>query len=46
MITNKYSAVATNHLFWFLEFKKYINLLNEGKTNDDIKQLSINENIF
>ena len=42
----KYSASATNHLFWFLEFKKYVNLLNEGKTNDDIKQLSINENIF
>lgn len=42
----KYSASAINHLFWFLEFKKYINLLTEGKTNDDIKQLSINENVF
>jgi len=32
--------------FWFLEFRKVINLLNGGKTLSEIKSLNIEENIF
>ncbi len=42
----KYSAGAVKHSFWFSEFRKVINLLNKGKTFDEIKDLNINENIF
>lgn len=46
MIRKEYSAGAVKLSFWFLEFKKAVQLFNEGKNKEDIKQLSINDNIF
>ena len=46
MIDDKYSAGLVSQSFWFVEFKKVIKLINEGKTDDEIKELCINENLF
>lgn len=46
MTEKRYSAGMVNHSFWFTEFKLFIDLLNEGKTTDDIRELNDNENIF
>ena len=46
MKRNEYSAGAVSYTFWFLEFRKVVQLLAEGKTYDDIKKLSEEENIF
>ena len=46
MIDDKYSAGLVSQSFWFVEFKKVIKLINEGKTDDEIKKLCINENLF
>lgn len=46
MFRKEYSAGAVKLSFWFLEFKKAVQLFYEGKTREDIKQLSINDNIF
>lgn len=46
MVRKEYSAGAVKLSFWFLEFKKAVQLFYEGKTKEDIKQLSINDNIF
>lgn len=46
MHINEYSAGMVKMSFWFLEFRKVINLLNEGNSWDEIKRLSIEENIF
>ena len=46
MIDEKYSAGLVSQSFWFVEFKKVIKLINEGKTDDEIKELCINENLF
>ena len=35
-----YSAGAVKHSFWFMEFRKVVSLLAEGKTFDEIKQLN------
>ncbi|MCJ0567673.1 DUF1819 family protein [Enterococcus cecorum] len=42
----KYSAGLVSQSFWFVEFKKVIKLLNEGKTEKEIKELCINDNFF
>lgn len=42
----KYSAGLVSQSFWFVEFKKIIKLLNEGKTEKEIKELCINDNFF
>jgi hypothetical protein len=42
----EYSAGMVKLSFWFLEFRKVINLLNGGKTLSEIKSLNIEENIF
>lgn len=42
----KYSAGLVSQSFWFVEFKKVIKLLNEGKTEKEIKKLCINDNFF
>ncbi len=39
-------ACRTKDLLWYRETKQCIELLREGKTLDDIKELSQNENIF
>ena len=46
MKRNEYSAGAVSYTFWFLEFRKVVQLLAEGKTYDEIKKLSEEENIF
>lgn len=46
MVKNGYSAGMVSKPFWYVEFKKVIKLLQEGKTLDDIKKLSLEQNIF
>ena len=46
MKRNKYSAGAVKFSFWFMEFRKEVQLLSSGKTFDDIKKLSEDENVF
>lgn len=41
-----YSAGLVSKPFWFLEFKKYMELLKKGKDFNEIKELQKNENIF
>ena len=43
---NKYSAGAVKFSFWFLEFRKEVQMLSSGKTFNDIKKLNEEENIF
>ena len=42
----EYSAGAVSKGFWFQGFKKYIGLLQEGKTEAEIRELQQKENIF
>ena len=46
MVKKNYSAGLVSQRFWFYEIKEYINLLNEGRTDAEIKQLSESNNIF
>lgn len=46
MKKNEYSAGAVSYTFWFMEFRKVVQLLAEGKTFKDIKRLSDEENLF
>lgn len=46
MERKEYSAGAVKLSFWFMEFRKVVNFLNEGKQLEDIKQLNKAENIF
>ena len=46
MKRNKYSAGAVKFSFWFMEFRKEVQLLAQGKTFEEIKRLSEEENIF
>lgn len=46
MKRNKYSAGAVKFSFWFMEFRKEVQMLASGKSFDDIKKLSEEENIF
>lgn len=46
MNRNKYSAGAVKFALWFMEFRKEVQLLSQGKTFYDIKVLSADENIF
>ena len=46
MRRNKYSAGAVKFSFWFMEFRKEVQLLEKGKSFDDIKKLNDEENIF
>ncbi|MDT2746997.1 DUF1819 family protein [Vagococcus fluvialis] len=41
-----YSAGLVSQRFWFYEMKQYIELLNEGKNDEEIKILSEEVNIF
>lgn len=43
---NKYSAGAVKFSFWFMEFRKEVQMLSSGKSFDEIKKLSEDENIF
>ena len=46
MERREYSAGMVKMSFWFSEFRKVIQLLNQGKSWDEIKRLSLNENLF
>jgi hypothetical protein len=46
MVRKEYSAGMVKLSFWFAELRKVIELLNSGKSIDEIKLLSIKENIF
>lgn len=43
---NKYSAGAVKFALWFMEFRKEVQLLSQGKSFEEIKILSEDENIF
>jgi hypothetical protein len=42
----KYSAGAVKFALWFMEFRKAVQLLEQGRTFDEIKELSAKKNIF
>lgn len=42
----KYSAGLVSQSFWFVEFKKIVKLLIDGKSEQEIKDLCINDNFF
>ena len=46
MNRNGYSAGGVKLSFWFMEFRKTVSLLDEGKDWDAIKQLAVDENIY
>lgn len=46
MEQKKYSAGAVKLSFWFMEFRKVVGLLVEGKSFDEIKLLNQERNIF
>ena len=46
MERKEYSAGMVKMSFWFSEFRKVIQLLNEGRSWDEIKRLSLDENLF
>ena len=46
MTNTTYSAGLMSQSFWFVEFKKIIKLIHEGKTDDEIKNLCLEENLF
>lgn len=46
MKRKEYSAGAVKLSFWFMEFRKVVSLLSEGKQLEEIKQLNKAENIF
>ena len=46
MDRKEYSAGAVKLSFWFIEFKKVVELFSEGKDTDEIKSLAMNENLF
>ena len=45
-IRNDYSASAVKHAFWFMEFRKVVTLRYEGKTWEEMKNASEEENLF
>ena len=46
MKRKEYSAGAVKHSFWFMEFRKEVKLLDEGKSFEEIRELCKTENIF
>lgn len=46
MRKQEYSAGMVKLSFWFSEFRKVINLINQGKTLPEIKVLNVEENLF
>ena len=45
-VRKEYSAGAVKHLFWFMEFRKVVQLLSEGMSLSDVRELNKQENIF
>lgn len=46
MKRNKYSAGAVKFAFWFMEFRKEVELLQSGKSYEEIKVLNTQGNLF
>lgn len=46
MTSETYSAGLISQSFWFVEFKKVIKLISDGKSEEEIKKLCLDENIF
>lgn len=46
MIPNMYSAGLVSQSFWFIEFKKVVKLISDGKSDDAIKAICTEENLF
>lgn len=46
MIRKEYRAAATKLPFWFMEFRKEVGFLAEGKTFDEIRNLANDQNVF
>lgn len=46
IMPSEYSAGLMSQSFWFVEFKKYLKLVNNGKSPDELKQMVVVENLF
>lgn len=46
MTRKEYSASAVKLSFWFMEFKKVVYLLYEGKSISEIQEINRAQNIF
>ena len=46
MVEEKYSAGLISQSFWFVEMKKVIKLIDDGKSEEEIKKMCIEENLF
>lgn len=46
MIPDIYSAGLMSQSFWFIEFKKVVKLISNGKSDEEIKSICIEENLF
>lgn len=46
MINETYSAGLISQSFWFIEMKKIIKLIADGKSEENIKKICIEENLF
>lgn len=46
MIPEIYSAGLMSQSFWFIEFKKLVKLISSGVSDDEIRQICIEENLF
>ena len=42
----KYSAGLVSQFFWLAEIRKIINLINEGKTEQEIRKICVDDNLF
>ena len=46
MLEKTYSAGLISQSFWFVEMKKVIKLIADGKSEEEIKKMCIDENLF
>lgn len=46
MVEETYSAGLISQSFWFVEMKKVIKLIDYGKSEEEIKKMCIDENLF
>ena len=46
MAEAKYSAGLMSQSFWFIEFKKIVKLINDGKSIDEIRALCLEDNLL
>lgn len=46
MVDETYSAGLISQSFWFIEMKKLIKLIDDGKSEKEIKKICIEENLF